>query len=77
MSVVTTRALIFGGACAVGGAATALGLRGRPEAPVLATPSPFTPRAVEPSGPAVPMSPSQLDAALLAAFPGDETPGYL
>lgn len=79
MSVVPTRTLLFGGACAVGGAVTPSRLRGRPHEvrPTAVVPAPFAPRPATPVRPDVAMSPAELDSALAAAFPGDETPGYL
>lgn len=50
--------------------------RTRVEAQDSTTLTAFELRAIV-AGPAMPMSPEQLDAALAAAFPGDETPGYL
>lgn len=78
MHAPSSRTLLVGGAVAVGGVATAASAALRrsrhQEAPV--APVPFESRTVA-AGLPLQMSPQQLDAALAASFPGDETPGYL
>lgn len=74
----TGRTLLVGGAV-VGGVATAASAarrRARHEDLAPQEVRVFQSRAVVPD-PHIAMSPEQLDAALAAAFPGDETPGYL
>lgn len=75
----TGRTILVGGAVAVGGVATAASAarrRARHEDPAPQQVRVFESRAAVPES-HIAMSPEQLDAALAAAFPGDETPGYL